>query len=51
MKKLLTIFILLSFSIFNIHSQNKTIKGRVISDDLGKLVVEESNKIIDALAG
>jgi len=34
MKKLLTIFILLSFSIFNIHSQNKTIKGRVISDDL-----------------
>ena len=34
MKKLLTILILLSFSICNIYSQNKIIKGRVISDDL-----------------
>jgi len=34
MKKILSILILLIFSICNIHSQNKTIKGRVITEDL-----------------
>lgn len=33
MKKVLIIFILLSVSIFSLYSQNKTIKGRVISED------------------
>lgn len=37
MKKLLIIFILLSFSTCSIYSQNKTIKGRVISEFLEKL--------------
>ncbi len=34
MKKLLIIFIVLSVSMSSLYSQNKTIKGRVISDDL-----------------
>jgi len=33
MKKILIVFIVLSVSICNLYSQNKTIKGRVISDD------------------
>lgn len=34
MKKLLIIFMVLSVSACSLYSQNKTIKGRVISDDL-----------------
>jgi len=34
MKKILIIFIVLSVSTCNLYSQNKTIKGRVISDQL-----------------
>ena len=33
MKKLLMLFIVISVSICSLYSQNKTIKGRVISDD------------------
>lgn len=37
MKKLLIVFIALSVSICNLYSQNKTIKGRVIAEDLETL--------------
>ncbi|WP_121808156.1 carboxypeptidase-like regulatory domain-containing protein [Mucilaginibacter kameinonensis] len=37
MEKLLTIFIFLSFSTSSLYSQNKTIKGRLIDDDLETL--------------
>jgi hypothetical protein len=37
MKKLLTIFIVLGISSCSIYAQNKTIKGRVIDDDLRTL--------------
>ena len=34
MKKLLILFLVLSFSTISLYSQNKTIKGRVIAEDL-----------------
>jgi hypothetical protein len=34
MMKILILFFVLSFSTFSLYSQNKTIKGRVIADDL-----------------
>ena len=34
MKKLLILFIVIGISMCNLYSQNKTIKGRVIADDL-----------------
>ena len=37
MKKLLIICIVLSFSICGLHSQNRTLKGKIISEDLETL--------------
>jgi hypothetical protein len=37
MKKLLIVFILLSVSVFSLYAQNRTIKGRIIDDNLETL--------------